>query len=89
MLVVGTSYLIIMNAIAFAMYGIDKQKAIKKQYRISEKTLLLLAVIGGSVGAYLGMRTFRHKTKHLKFTIGLPVIIVLQAILAVAVLHLI
>lgn len=72
-------YLAIINIAAFVAYGIDKQKAKRGAWRISEATLLLLAVIGGSIGAFLGMHVFHHKTKHLKFTLGVPVIFVLQA----------
>lgn len=73
-------YLLLINVVTFFIYGMDKQKAKRGAWRISETTLLGLAVIGGSVGAYLGMRVFHHKTKHLKFTIGVPVIFVLQVL---------
>lgn len=73
-------YLLGVNVLAFLMYGLDKMKAKKDKWRIPEKTLIMVAVIGGSVGAFLGMQTFRHKTKHLKFTIGVPVIFVLQIV---------
>ncbi len=72
-----------MNLIAFAMYGIDKRKAIKGRYRISEMALLTVAILGGSIGAWLGMQTFRHKTKHLKFKIGVPLIFVIQMALVI------
>ena len=81
-------YLTIINAIAFLLMLIDKQKAKKKKWRIPEATLMGSAAIGGSIGALAGMYTFRHKTKHPKFTIGVPVILVLQLILAVAVIWL-
>lgn len=77
----GILYLAAINIITFMVYGIDKEKAKRKMWRIPEATLLGLAVIGGSVGAYAGMQLFRHKTKHPKFTIGVPVIFVLQVIL--------
>ena len=77
-----TIYLILVNAIAFLLMLIDKQKAKKKKWRIPEATLIGSAAIGGSIGALAGMYTFRHKTKHPKFTIGVPVILVLQLILA-------
>ena len=83
-----TIYLILVNAIAFLLMLIDKQKAKKKKWRIPEATLMGSADIGGSIGALAGMYTFRHKTKHPKFTIGVPVILVLQLILAVAVIWL-
>ena len=60
--------------------AIDKQKAKLRQWRISEKTLFILALIGGSIGGILGMYTFRHKTKHLKFTLGFPIIFLFQLI---------
>ena len=75
------AYLLVINLAAFAMYGIDKRKAIKDQWRIPEKTLLLVALIGGSVGAFAGMQTFHHKTKHKNFTLGIPLIILMQIII--------
>ena len=78
-----TGYLILINAAAFLLMLADKQKARKKKWRIPEKVLLGFAVIGGSIGALAGMYTFRHKIKHLKFTIGIPVILSLQIVLAV------
>lgn len=77
-----TGYLIVVNIIAFFVYGIDKRKARKGRFRISEASLLGVAVFGGSVGAFLGMRIFRHKTRKPKFYIGVPVILILQALAA-------
>ena len=71
-------YLIIINIVAFGMYGIDKQKAIKKQWRIPEAQLLAVAAIGGSAGALLGMQFFHHKTRKWKFRLGVPLILALQ-----------
>ena len=71
-------YLILMNFIAFALYGIDKRRAKQGAWRISEYTLLLVALLGGSLGALLGMRYFRHKTRHRKFRYGIPLILLLQ-----------
>lgn len=71
-------YLLVINAVAFIVYGIDKLKARKGWWRISEATLLLLALVGGSVGAWLGMKAWHHKTMHKKFRYGLPLIILLQ-----------
>lgn len=71
-------YLLAVNGIAFGSYGIDKRKAVKDKWRIPEKTLLLLAVFGGSIGALLGMRIFHHKTRKNKFRIGVPLILLLQ-----------
>ena len=70
--------LLAINAVVFLVYGIDKLKAKKGKWRISESTLLLLAVIGGSIGAWLGMKAWHHKTMHKKFRYGLPLIILLQ-----------
>ena len=72
------SYVCVINIVAYVMYGMDKKKAINKQWRIPEKTLLGIALIGGSVGSLLGMKQFHHKTKHPKFYIGVPVIIIIQ-----------
>lgn len=74
-------YLIIINIIGFLSMFIDKEKAKRKQWRISEKALISIAILGGSIGTWVGMQSFRHKTKHKKFTIGIPVIIVIQLIL--------
>lgn len=76
-------YLVLINLITFAAYGIDKRKAQKNAWRIKESTLLLLAAIGGSVGALLGMQLFRHKTKHRQFTVGVPLILLAQIALVV------
>ena len=73
-------WLIAANVIAFALYGIDKYRSIRHMWRIKEKTLLLWAVAGGSLGALLGMQLFRHKTQRLKFKYGVPLILVLQII---------
>ena len=78
-------YLIIVNAVGFLLMLSDKQKAKKGAWRIPEATLMGVAAIGGSLGAFAGMRLFRHKTKHPKFFIGIPVILVLQVAAAVAV----
>ena len=71
-------YLIAINIVTLIVYGIDKVKAMKGKWRISEATLLLLAIIGGSVGAWLGMKTWHHKTMHKKFKYGLPLILLAQ-----------
>ena len=76
-------YLAVVNILAFICFGVDKQKAKTHQWRISEKTLLGIAVCGGSLGAICGMRFFRHKTQHTKFALGLPAILIVQAILIV------
>ena len=74
-------YLIAINIVTFLVYGIDKWKAKQGSWRISEATLLILAVIGGSIGALLGMKVWRHKTQHKKFKYGLPLILIIQIIL--------
>lgn len=71
-------YLLAVNVVAFAAFGIDKYKAKRGLWRISEATLLLLAVVGGSLGALMGMRIWHHKTQHAKFRYGLPLIILAQ-----------
>ncbi|WP_346887549.1 DUF1294 domain-containing protein [Clostridium sp. UBA1056] len=76
-------YLIVLNLVGFFIMLADKKRAIKNQWRISEKALIGISIIGGSIGMLAGMNIFRHKTKHKKFTIGIPVILVIQvAILA-------
>lgn len=77
------AYLIIINAAALLLMLIDKQKAKHGKWRISEKTLIGTALLGGSIGAILGMNIFRHKTKHPKFSIGLPLILAVQIMLCV------
>lgn len=76
-----TYYLCAVNVLAFILYGIDKEKAKRGKWRIPEATLIGAAVIGGSAGAWLGMKTFHHKTKHRKFAVGVPVILVVQAVI--------
>lgn len=71
-------YFILINLTAFIMYGVDKRKAVRHKWRIPERTLIGIAVFGGSLGALLGMITFHHKTRHKQFTIGVPVIIAVQ-----------
>ena len=67
-----------LSVITFVVYGIDKWKAKKDKWRIPESTLLLLAIVGGSIGALLGMKVWHHKTMHKKFKYGVPLILVLQ-----------
>ena len=79
-------YLLAINAVTFIVYGIDKYKAKKAKWRISEATLLLLAVLGGSVGAWVGMKVWHHKTIHKKSKYGIPAILLIQIAL-MAYLH--
>ena len=79
-------YLLAINAVTFIVYGIDKYKAKKAKWRIPEATLLLLAVLGGSVGAWVGMKVWHHKTMHKKFKYGIPAILLIQIAL-MAYLH--
>ena len=81
------AYLLIVNAVAFLLMLIDKIKAKKNRWRIKESTLMLWAAIGGSIGALAGMYTFRHKTLHHKFTIGIPAILILQIAAVVYILY--
>ena len=76
-------YLLAVNIVTFLLYGIDKYKAKKGKWRISEATLLTMAAIGGSIGAWAGMRLWHHKTMHKKFKYGIPLIIIMQIALAV------
>ena len=71
-------YLIVINIVTFLVYGIDKWKAKQGSWRIAEATLLMLPVIGGSIGALLGMKIWHHKTMHKKFKYGLPLILLVQ-----------
>lgn len=75
-------YLIIINISAFIIFGIDKRRAVKKRWRIAESTLFLLALIGGIIGAEAGMYIFHHKTRHLHFVIGIPLIFIFQVVIA-------
>ena len=75
------AWLVIINLVAFAIFGIYKKRAKKGQWRIPEKTLFLSAILGGSIGAILGMYLFRHKTKHWYFRIGIPAILIAQIVI--------
>ena len=74
-------YLVLINAVSFILMLVDKYKAVKKLWRIPEAILFVSAIAGGSIGALCGMRLARHKTKHLSFALGIPIILALQVLL--------
>ena len=76
-------YLAIINIVTFFLYGIDKWKAKRSKWRVSEATLIWLAILGGSIGALLGMKTWHHKTQHKKFKYGIPLILLTQIALII------
>ena len=78
MVKIAVIYILIINLIAFVLFGIDKSRAKRGEWRISEKTLFLVALIGGSIGAIMGIHVFHHKTRPWYFRIGLPLILILQ-----------
>lgn len=80
-------YLAAVNLVTFTVYGVDKAKARRGAWRVPEKTLFLLPLLGGSIGALLGMRVFRHKTKHWYFVWGVPAILLAQIALAAWLLY--
>lgn len=77
------AYFILLNTVSFLLMRHDKRRAISRGRRTPEKTLFLCALLGGSIGCLMGMSVFRHKTKHAAFTIGMPLILILQVTLAV------
>ena len=79
-------YLLIVNILAFALYGIDKRKAKKKRFRIPERTLLWMARIGGGIGSWMGIMSFHHKTKHTKFKVVVPLWTVIWLIVLIVLL---
>ena len=83
------TYILLINLISIIVCIVDKIKAQRNLWRISEKTLFTLSAIGGALGMYLTMITIRHKTKHVKFMLGIPLIIILQIAIALAVIYLI
>ena len=78
MLKIVFTYLLGINFIGFIIMLIDKQRAVHKEWRVPEKTLISISIFGGSIGMLIGMSSFRHKTKHKKFTIGVPFILLMQ-----------
>lgn len=81
--IIAASYLIIVNLIAFVLYGIDKKRSIRNEHRIKESALLWIARLGGAIGAWAGIKLFRHKTKHTKFRIIVPLWIVIWIVAVV------
>ena len=81
------AYLLLINAVGFLLMLIDKWKARKNRWRIPEATLMTVAALGGSVGSLAGMYTVRHKTQHLKFTVGIPLILVVQIFLGIPLMN--
>lgn len=84
--IVILTLLVLINIAAYISMGIDKKRAIKGKYRIPEKTLFILAILGGSLGSILGMQHFRHKTKHWYFKYGMPLILIVQLIVICAII---
>lgn len=80
-LIIFFIYLVLINSGSFILMGVDKRRAKKRARRISEKTLWLFIVIGGSIGGYLGMKRFRHKTKHSQFIYGIPAVMIVHILL--------
>jgi Predicted membrane protein len=80
-------YLVILNVVGLFSMWLDKRKAIQQKWRIKEATLLTIALLGGSIGSWIGMRVFRHKTKHMSFLLGIPVILFLQIAGVIAFYH--
>ena len=85
--IIAVGYLVILSFAGLISMGMDKRRAIRNKWRIPERTLLLIAFIGGGIGSFLGIRIFRHKTKHRKFVILLPVAAVLYAILLIYLIY--
>ena len=85
--IIAVGYLVILSFAGLISMGMDKRRAIRNRWRIPERTLLLIAFLGGGIGSFLGMRIFRHKTKHRKFVILLPIAAVLYAILLIYLIY--
>ena len=86
LLIVVLVYLLIANIVGFSLMGIDKNRAKKNKWRISEAALFISAAVGGSIGSICGMQVFRHKTKHWYFVYGMPTILILQIALTIFIL---
>lgn len=81
------SYLLVINAVSFSLMYIDKRRAINHKYRISEKMLWTVSLLGGATGSFAGMRLVRHKSKHFSFKYGLPVLIICQFVILYIIYH--
>ncbi|AEH60080.1 protein of unknown function DUF1294 [Methanosalsum zhilinae DSM 4017] len=86
LLLIVLTYLVFINAAGLYLMGLDKKKAVMKERRISEKTFFSLAIAGAGPGIYAGMRTFRHKTLHKRFSLGIPMIMGLQVLVILEIL---
>lgn len=86
-IVIAGIYVAVMNIIGFASMGIDKAKAKKRAWRISESMLFLIAIFGGSIGSTIGMRVFHHKTRHWYFVFGMPAILIIQLLAILALIY--
>lgn len=84
---VVAGYLVIMNLAAYMAMGVDKSRAKRGAWRIPEKTLFSLSLLGGSIGSLAGMYAFRHKTRHMKFVVGMPAVLVLHITVAIVLLY--
>ena len=82
-----TLFLVIMNLLALAVFGVDKWRAKHDRRRVPERTLWLLAVLGGALGALIGMQVFRHKTQHRSFRWGVPILLIAQIILLIILIY--
>lgn len=82
-----TLFLVLMNLLAFAVFGVDKWKAKHDRRRVPERTLWLLAVLGGALGALIGMQVFRHKTQHRSFRWGVPILLIVQIVLLIILIY--
>lgn len=86
LIVCAVVYMVIINLIAFCMYYVDKRRAVRHEWRIPEKHLIVCGALGGTVGSLLAMKIFRHKTKHVRFMVGVPLMLTAQAIILALVL---
>lgn len=86
LIIAACVYLVIINIISFALMGIDKKKAVKHEWRISEATLFISALLFGGLGSTIGMWHFRHKTRHWYFVVGMPLILIIEAAIIILIL---